>query len=200
MAGPVRSTRHRRESCVHVGLLTLPLARHGRKRTAWAAAVRVAIGSLLAVVSGAFAAGASGGSVRLFGTPKGAGGSFMFTGAIGDFGSTQRETASGPRALTATSSSSPSSTGRSSPTRRASSTRSTTRVLVRQGDLLGHLWCHRIRDAVGGHGAVRGHQRHVEGDGHVRRGRTAAEERQVQHEPEGQAARAVQLQSPARVT
>ncbi|MGZ4182071.1 MAG: hypothetical protein ACXVUL_15480 [Solirubrobacteraceae bacterium] len=55
----------------------------------------VVIASLLAVVSGAFAAGTSGGSVKMFGTPKGSGGAFMFTGAIGDFGSTQRQTASG---------------------------------------------------------------------------------------------------------
>ena len=71
------------------------VATRGRKRTLGLSAVLVVIASLLAVVSGAVAAGASGGSVRLFGTPKGAGGSAMFTGAIGDFGSTQRETASG---------------------------------------------------------------------------------------------------------
>jgi hypothetical protein len=57
--------------------------------------VLVVIASLLGVVSGAFAAGATGGSVRMFGTPKGAGGAFMFTGAIGDYGSTQRMTATG---------------------------------------------------------------------------------------------------------
>jgi hypothetical protein len=67
----------------------------GRKRTLELAAVLVVVASLLAVVSGAFAAGGTGGSVRMFGTPKGAGGAFMFTGAIGDYGSTQRETASG---------------------------------------------------------------------------------------------------------
>lgn len=60
------------------------------------AAVLAVIGSLLVVGSGAFAAGTpAGGSVRMFGTPKGAGGNFMFTGAIGDYGSTQRENANG---------------------------------------------------------------------------------------------------------
>jgi hypothetical protein len=71
------------------------VATRGRKRTLGLTAVLVVIASLLAVVSGAFAAGTSGGSVRIFGTPKGAGGTAMFTGAIGDFGSTQRETANG---------------------------------------------------------------------------------------------------------
>lgn len=71
------------------------VARHGRKRTLELTAVLVVIASLLAVVSGAFAAGTSGGSVRMFGTPNGAGGAFMFTGAIGDYGSTQRMTATG---------------------------------------------------------------------------------------------------------
>jgi hypothetical protein len=71
------------------------VAGHGRKRTLELTAVLVVIASLLAVVSGAFAAGTSGGSVRMFGTPKGAGGAFMFTGAIGDYGSTQRMTATG---------------------------------------------------------------------------------------------------------
>lgn len=70
------------------------VGQHARKR-AVALAMAVAIGTLLAVVSGALAAGTSGGSVRMFGTPKGAGGAFMFVGAIGDSGSTQRETASG---------------------------------------------------------------------------------------------------------
>lgn len=70
-------------------------SRRGRKRTLELTAVLVVIASLLAVVSGAFAAGTGGGSVKMFGTPKGSGGAFMFTGAIGDFGSTQRETASG---------------------------------------------------------------------------------------------------------
>jgi hypothetical protein len=59
------------------------------------AALAVA-GSLLAVVSGALAAGSSaGGSLRMFGTPKGAGGNFMFTGAIGDYGTAQRMNANG---------------------------------------------------------------------------------------------------------
>jgi hypothetical protein len=71
------------------------VARHGRKRSFGMVAVPVVVASLLAVASGAFAAGTSGGSVRMFGTPNGSGGAFMFTGAIGDFGSTQRETASG---------------------------------------------------------------------------------------------------------
>jgi hypothetical protein len=69
--------------------------RHGKKRALELTTVLAVIASLLAVVSGAFAAGTTGGSVRMFGTPKGGGGAFMFTGAIGDFGSTQRETASG---------------------------------------------------------------------------------------------------------
>ena len=69
--------------------------RRGHKRTLGLTGVLVVIASLLAVVSGAFAAGSSGGSVRMFGTPKGAGGAFMFTGVIGDYGPTQRETASG---------------------------------------------------------------------------------------------------------
>ena len=71
------------------------VGRHARRRALRLTAVLAAIGSLLAVVSGAFAAGATGGSVKMFGTPKGSGGAFMFTGAIGDFGSTQRQTASG---------------------------------------------------------------------------------------------------------
>jgi len=71
------------------------VARHGRKRTLKLSVVLLVIASLLAVVSGAFAAGATGGSVRVFGIPKGAGGPVMFTGAIGDYGTTQRETASG---------------------------------------------------------------------------------------------------------
>jgi hypothetical protein len=71
------------------------VAARGRKRTVELIAVVVVIASLLGVVSGASAAGTSGGSVRMFGTPKGAGGRFMFTGAIGDVGSTKRETASG---------------------------------------------------------------------------------------------------------
>jgi hypothetical protein len=71
------------------------VAKHGRKRALELAAVLVVIASLLAVVSGALAAATKGGSVRMFGIPKGAGGTFMFTGAIGDFGSTQRMTATG---------------------------------------------------------------------------------------------------------
>ena len=71
------------------------VARHGRKRTLKLSAVLAVIASLLAVVSGAFAAGATGGSVRVFGTPNGGGGPVLFTGAIGDYGTTQRETASG---------------------------------------------------------------------------------------------------------
>jgi hypothetical protein len=70
------------------------VATRGRTRTLGLTAALVVIASLLAV-SGAFAAGASGGSVRIFGTPKGGGGPVIFTGAIGDFGSTQRETANG---------------------------------------------------------------------------------------------------------
>lgn len=54
------------------------------------------VGGLLAAGSGALAAAApSGGRVRMFGTPNGAGGRFMFTGAIGDYGTTQRENANG---------------------------------------------------------------------------------------------------------
>jgi hypothetical protein len=68
---------------------------HGKKRALELAAVVAVVGGLLVAVSGAFAAGSTGGSVRMFGIPKGAGGAFMFTGAIGDYGSTQRETASG---------------------------------------------------------------------------------------------------------
>jgi len=71
------------------------VARHARKRALGLTALLAVTASMLAVVSGAVAAGATGGSVRMFGTPKGAGGTFMFTGAIGDVGSTQRETASG---------------------------------------------------------------------------------------------------------
>jgi hypothetical protein len=71
------------------------VARHGRKRILRLSAVLVAIASLLAIVSGGVAAGATGGNVRVFGIPKGGGGPVVFTGAIGDFGTTQRETASG---------------------------------------------------------------------------------------------------------
>jgi hypothetical protein len=71
------------------------VASHGRGRTLRLSVVLAVIASLLAVVSGAFAAGATGGSVRVFGIPKGGGGPVMFTGAIGDYGTTQRETASG---------------------------------------------------------------------------------------------------------
>jgi hypothetical protein len=71
------------------------LGRHGKKRALELTAVLAVMASLLAAVSGAFAAAGTGGSVRMFGTPKGAGGAFMFTGAIGDYGSTQRETATG---------------------------------------------------------------------------------------------------------
>jgi hypothetical protein len=70
------------------------VATPGRKRTVGLSVVGV-IAILLAVVSGALAAGSKGGSVRLFGTPKGSGGAFMFTGAIGDYGSTQRQNANG---------------------------------------------------------------------------------------------------------
>jgi len=80
----------RTSSAIHAAAV-----RHGKKRALELTAVLAVIASLLAVVSGAFAAGATGGSVRMFGVPKGAGGAFMFTGAIGDFGATQRETASG---------------------------------------------------------------------------------------------------------
>jgi hypothetical protein len=80
----------RTSSAIHAAV-----ARRGRKRTLEVTAVLAVIASVLAVVSGAVAAGTSGGSVRMFGTPNGAGGAFMFTGAIGDFGSTQRQTASG---------------------------------------------------------------------------------------------------------
>lgn len=60
-----------------------------------AAAVAV-LGSLAAIGSVALAASTpAGGNVRMFGVPKGGGGNFMFTGAIGDYGSTQRMTASG---------------------------------------------------------------------------------------------------------
>jgi hypothetical protein len=71
------------------------VGRHAKRRALELATVLAVVGSLFAVVSGAFAAGATGGSVRMFGTPKGSGGAFMFTGAIGDYGSTQRQTASG---------------------------------------------------------------------------------------------------------
>ena len=57
--------------------------------------VLVVLAALMAIGSGALAAGTSGGSVRMFGVPKGAGGAFMFTGAIGDYGSTQRTNADG---------------------------------------------------------------------------------------------------------
>jgi hypothetical protein len=72
------------------------VARHASKRAITLTAVLAVVGSLLAVVSGAFAAG-TGGSVRMFGTPKGSGGAFMFTGAIGDYGTVQRENANGAR-------------------------------------------------------------------------------------------------------
>jgi len=72
------------------------VARHGKKRAVEVTAVLVVLASLLAVGSGAFAAGKpAGGSVRMFGMPRGAGGSFMFTGAIGDYGATQRMNANG---------------------------------------------------------------------------------------------------------
>ena len=80
----------RKSSMIHAAV-----AARGRKRTVELVAVLVVIASLLAVVSGASAAGTSGGSVRIFGTPRGGGGPVIFTGAIGDFGSTQRETANG---------------------------------------------------------------------------------------------------------
>ncbi len=80
----------RTSSTIHAAVAT-----RGRKRALQLTAVLAVIATLLAVVSGAFAAGGKGGSVRMFGTPKGAGGAFMFTGAIGDFGSTQRENANG---------------------------------------------------------------------------------------------------------
>jgi hypothetical protein len=51
---------------------------------------------LLAVGSGAVAAAApTGGAVKVFGVPKGGGGSIVFTGAIGDYGKVQRENANG---------------------------------------------------------------------------------------------------------
>ena len=54
------------------------------------------LAALLAVGSGAVAAATpAGGSVRMFGTPKGSGGTFMFTGAIGDYGTAQRQNANG---------------------------------------------------------------------------------------------------------
>ena len=72
------------------------LARHGKKRAIEVTAVLAVLAGLLAVGSGAFAAGKpAGGSVRLFGTPRGSGGNFMFTGAIGDYGTTQRMNANG---------------------------------------------------------------------------------------------------------
>lgn len=72
------------------------VARGARSRAIKAVAVLAVLGGLLAAGSGAFAAGSSaGGAVKMFGTPKGAGGTFMFTGAIGDYGSTQRMNANG---------------------------------------------------------------------------------------------------------
>jgi hypothetical protein len=71
------------------------VGQHARKRALALAAVVAAIGSLFAIVSGALAAGSTGGSVRMFGTPKGDGGSFMFVGGIGDFGVGRHTNASG---------------------------------------------------------------------------------------------------------
>jgi len=72
-------------------------ARHGKKRAVELTAVLAVLVGLLAVGSGAFAAAGkpTGGSVRMFGMPRGAGGNFMFTGAIGDYGTTQRMNANG---------------------------------------------------------------------------------------------------------
>jgi hypothetical protein len=67
-----------------------------RSRMAMSAVALVVLGTLAGVGSIALAAGTqSGGAVKMFGVPKGAGGAFMFTGAIGDFGQTQRENANG---------------------------------------------------------------------------------------------------------
>ena len=72
-------------------------ARHGKKRAVELTAVLAVLVGLLAVGSGAFAAAGkpTGGSVRMFGMPRGAGGNFMFTGAIGDYGTAQRMNATG---------------------------------------------------------------------------------------------------------
>jgi hypothetical protein len=73
-----------------------PVARAGVGRLLRSAVVLAVLGMLAGVGSIASAAGTqSGGAVKMFGVPKGAGGAFMFTGAIGDFGQTQRENANG---------------------------------------------------------------------------------------------------------
>ncbi|HTX31349.1 MAG TPA: hypothetical protein VMD09_08180 [Solirubrobacteraceae bacterium] len=67
-----------------------------RSRIAASAVVLAVLGTLGGVGSIALAAGTqSGGAVKMYGVPKGAGGAFMFTGAIGDYGQTQRENANG---------------------------------------------------------------------------------------------------------
>jgi hypothetical protein len=59
-------------------------------------AAMAVVGTVMGAGFAAVAAGATkGGAVKLFGTPRGAVGSIMFAGAIGDYGSTQRMTQSG---------------------------------------------------------------------------------------------------------